>query len=535
MAEAVTQAGGEYTPPNPLSRFLKHYSFRLIGLAIIDAFAIWLLYLLIRDGVWSLAVILTVVTVFLNAVNITDRAYPMRWMSPAFVIIIMMVLYPIVFTVYTAFTNYSDGHLLYKATAITRIGQDTFLPEGGVTYGWTAYRSPEGEIVLALVDEAGQTYLARPSEPLQPISAGEAGPLDENGFPESLEGYTRLEVRDVLPILDSQLAPLEFGEEPNTIKISSIREAAQLQPRYVYDEAQDAMIDQSTGTVYYANEEQGFFISAEGQALNPGYVVPIGWANFQRLFYSPALRGPFVQVFLWTIAFAFLSVITTFALGLFLALVFNDPDFRARKIIRTLLILPYTIPGVLSVLIWRGMLNQHFGVITTTMMDWFGWAPPWFDDQWWSKAGVLLVNLWLGFPYMMLICSGALQAIPSDIYEAAEVDGASIWRRFWDITLPLLLVSVGPLLLASFTFNFNNFTVIYAYNEGRPPIPGTPTPAGYTDILISYTFRLAFEGGRGSEYAYASAITIVIFLIVAFITLFQYRFMGRWEEVSENV
>jgi ABC-type sugar transport system permease subunit len=136
---------------------------------------------------------------------------------------------------------------------------------------------------------------------------------------------------------------------------------------------------------------------------------------------------------------------------------------------------------------------------------------------------------------MMLICSGALQAIPSDIYEAAEVDGASIWQRFWGITLPLLLVAVGPLLIASFTFNFNNFTVIYAYNEGRPPIPGTPTPAGYTDILISYTFRLAFESGRGAEYGYAAAMTIVIFLIVASITLFQYRFMGQWEEVSENV
>jgi ABC-type sugar transport system permease subunit len=510
---------------------------RLIGLAIVDAFAIWLLYFLIRDGVWPLAVILAVVTLFLNAVNLSDRAYPLRWMSPALTIIIMMVLYPIVFTVYTAFTNYSDGHLLTKTQAIRRIGQDTFLPEGGVTYRWAGYRSPDGEIVLALVDEAGQTYLARPDEPLQPIAAGEvgAGPLDENGLPESLEGFSRLELRDILPILDDQLAPLEFGEPPNTIKIRSVREAAQLQPRYVYDETQDAMIDQSTGTVYYADADQGQFVSEAGQALNPGYQVTVGWANFRRLFNSPALRGPFVQVFLWTVAFAFLSVLTTFALGLFLALVFNDPEFPARKLIRTLLILPYTIPGVLSVLIWRGMLNQHFGVITTNMINLFGWSPGWFTDPWWSKAGILLVNLWLGFPYMMLICSGALQAIPNDIYEAAEVDGASTWRRFWDITLPLLLVSVGPLLIASFTFNFNNFTVIYAYNEGRPPIPGTPTPAGYTDILISYTFRLAFEGGRGSEYGYATAITIVIFLIVATITLFQYRFMGRWEEVSENV
>jgi ABC-type sugar transport system permease subunit len=169
------------------------------------------------------------------------------------------------------------------------------------------------------------------------------------------------------------------------------------------------------------------------------------------------------------------------------------------------------------------------------MVTYLGWSPGWFTDPTWSKVGILLVNLWLGFPYMMLICSGALQSIPTDIYEAAEVDGATHWQSFWRITLPLLLIAVGPLLIASFTFNFNNFTVIYAYNEGRPPIPDTATPAGYTDILISYTFRLAFESGRGADYGYANAITIVIFLIVASITVFQYRFMGMWEEVSENV
>jgi ABC-type sugar transport system permease subunit len=240
-------------------------------------------------------------------------------------------------------------------------------------------------------------------------------------------------------------------------------------------------------------------------------------------------------VFVWTIVFAFFSVLTTFALGLFIALVFNDPDFPIRNVVRAILVLPYAIPGVISILIWRGLLNPQLGVITTNLVEWFGWSPGWFSDPFWAKIGILMVNLWLGYPYMMLICSGALQAIPSDIYEAAEVDGASIWQRFWGITLPLLLVAVGPLLIASFTFNFNNFTVIYAYNEGRPPIPGTPTPAGYTDILISYTFRLAFESGRGAEYGYAAAMTIVIFLIVASITLFQYRFMGQWEEVSENV
>ncbi|HQA67941.1 MAG TPA: ABC transporter permease subunit, partial [Aggregatilineales bacterium] len=239
--------------------------------------------------------------------------------------------------------------------------------------------------------------------------------------------------------------------------------------------------------------------------------------------------------FLWTIAFALLSVVTTFALGLLLAMAFNDPLLPGRKLIRSLLIIPYTLPGIIGVLIWRGMLNPFVGVLATTSQSIFGWFPPFLTDPFWVKVGILLVNLWLGYPYMMLISSGALQSIPEDIYDAAAVDGANAWQRFWNITLPLLLVSVGPLLIASFVFNFNNFTVIFGYNEGRPPIAGSPTPAGHSDILISYTYRIAFEGGRGSDYAYAAAVTVVIFAIVAILTLIQFRFTRQWEEVSESV
>ncbi|MFU8772700.1 MAG: maltose ABC transporter permease MalF [Anaerolineales bacterium] len=537
MAKLLNRARGGYNPlalfPNYVSKILV----RFLALAIVNAFAILLLYLLIRDGVWPLATLITVLTILINVINLSQRFYPLRWMSPAIGIIMLMVLYPIIFTVYTAFTNYSDGHLLTKVQAIRRIGQNTYLPEGGITYQWVGYRSAEGEFLLWLIDHDGQTFLAEPGEPLEEVSPDDSGigPLDENGFPLSIEGYALLELRDIIPILDRELAPLEFGEPPFTIRMKSIREAAQLQPRYVYDDETVSMRDQVTGITYLSDENRGLFVSEQGQVLRPGYQVTIGWRNFERLFTSPALRGPFVQVFLWTIAFAFFSVLTTFALGLFLAMVYNEPTFPARKLIRTLLILPYAIPGVIGILIWRGMLNQHLGIITTNMVSIFGWAPGWFTDPMWSKVGILLVNLWLGFPYMMLICSGALQSISPDLYEAAEVDGAGIWHRFWHITLPLLLVGVGPLLIASFTFNFNNFTVIYAYNEGRPPIPGTPTPAGYTDILISYTYRLAFEAGRGSDYGYAAAITILIFLVVATIMLFQFKFMGRWEEISENV
>ena len=163
-------------------------------------------------------------------------------------------------------------------------------------------------------------------------------------------------------------------------------------------------------------------------------------------------------------------------------------------------------------------------------------APHWTTEAFWAKVAIILVNLWLGYPYMMLICSGALASIPSDIYEAAMIDGATGWQSFRRITLPLVLVAVGPLLIASFVYNFNNFNLIYLFIQGGPPIAGASTQAGSTDILLSYVYKLAFESsGRGVLYGLASAISIIVFFIVAAITLTKYNLTNMWEEVSENV
>lgn len=508
--------------------------FRLFGLAVIDAFGIWLIYQLFRDGVYPFAIILALVTLMINVIFLYEPLYPLRWMAPGLALMILMALYPVLFTVYTAFTNYSDGHILTKQQAIQRLEQDVFLPEGGRTFSWVGYASDEGAYLLWLTNEEGENFVARPDEPLVPAEEAELGELDEEGVPATINGYTRLGTRDVVPIIE-ELGSLRFGEPPNTVQIRSLREVAALQQRYVYDEELDAVVDQQMDITYYANAETGFFTSEDSEVLIPGYQVTIGFDNFQRLFRSPALRGPLVRVFIWTFVFAIVTVLTTFALGLLVALVFNTPDLTGRKLIRSLLIVPYTIPAVISVLMWRGLMNEQLGIINSNLQDLLGWAPPWFSDPTWVKVAIIIVNLWLGYPYMMLICSGALQAIPEDIYEAARVDGAGAWQRFWNITLPLLLVSVGPILISSFTFNFNNFNVIYLFNQGGPPIAGTPTPAGHSDILISYTYRLAFAGGRGADYAFAAAITIVIFVILAVLTLFNFRFTRVWEEVSENV
>lgn len=526
-AKTARNEGGPLRPLSSLANNLPALLLRLGLLSLLDAWGIWLIYRLIFDGAGTLAAALAIVLLFINIVFLRGAAMPLRWIAPGLAFMLLLHIYPVLFTAYTAFTNYGDGHLIEKPLAIRQLEAQQYLPENAQVFTWTGFRSADGQYALWLQGKDGVAYFAKPGEPfLSPGQVLGLGPLDENNIPTTIAGYERLGKKELFKAL-ADLQGQKFGPEIGAVQVKSLKEAAQLQQRYVYDAASDAMIDQSTGKVYASVD--GTFTAADGDILRPGFPTSVGFLNFKRIFTSPQLRGPFISIFVWTFTYAFFSVLLTFALGLFLALVLNTEDLPWRRPMRVLLIVPYALPAFISVLIWRGMFNPILGIIGTT------WNPGWFTDALWAKIGILIVNLWLGFPYMFLITTGALQAIPHDIYEAAIVDGANGFNQFWRITLPLLLISVGPLLVGSFAFNFNNFTIIDLYNRGGPPMSGTPTPAGHTDILISYTYRLAFAGGRGADYGLASAIAILIFIVVAAITLFNFRYTGMLEEVSENV
>lgn len=514
-----------------------NYLLRLLGLAVIDAFAMWLILAMIGDGIYALAFVLAAITLLINVIFLRDEFYPLRWMGPGLALLILIVLYPMISTIYVGFTNYGEGHLLTKQQTIERIQQTTFLSEDATTYVWVAYRTAGDEYALLLQNEGEALLFAQANQPIQALSEVAAvGTTDEDGIPDKIGPFTRVP-RNELGTVVRALGNLQFGEAPDTVQLNPRRptQAAALEARYTYDPAADAMIDQQTGTVYQADEEAGFFRAADGETLLPGYRTTVGLDNFRRVLTSPALRGPFVRIFIWTFAFAILSVMLTFAVGLLFALVFSNPAMRGKKLIRSFLIIPYAIPGVISILIWRGLLNPRFGPINEFLSNAIGVAPEWFADPTMAKVAILLVNLWLGYPYMMLISSGALAAVPTDIYEAASVDGANAWQQFWSMTFPLILVSLAPLLISAFAFNLNNFNIVFLFNEGGPPISGSPVPAGHTDILITYTYRLAFGGSQGADYGFASAITIFIFLMVATITFIQFRYTRALEEISENV
>ncbi|MCB9421064.1 MAG: maltose ABC transporter permease MalF [Ardenticatenaceae bacterium] len=524
--EKVTRSRGE----SPLARIVF-----IVLVVLFDIGAVWFIQNALSKGFLQLVIIIGIIAVMLNLIFLIPKAYPFRWMAVGLSFLILFTVYPIIFTVYVAFTNYGDGHLLTKEQALPLIQKATYLPEEGKSYSWTAFKSDSGEYALWLINSAGETFLGKPGVEIVPAKPGDSGigEADSNGVPVSIEGYQRL--NGLVAATDQELPKIKFGlEGDQTIQVRSPSEAAELEPLYKYDEATDTVIDQSNGDIYY--NVDGTFTSRTGKTIKPGFRTVVGFKNFSDFMTSPALRGPLVRIVTWNFIFPTISVLSTFALGLTIAILFNDPDFPFKKIIRSFLLIPYTIPGLISIIMWRGMLNAEFGVVNRYLENWFGWAPAWTTEPIWAQVAILIVNLWLGYPYFMLITSGALQAIPSDIYEAATIDGATGWQSFRRITLPLLLVAVGPLLIASYVFNFNNFNLIYLFISGGPPIVGAATQAGHTDILISYVYKLAFEsGGRGVQYGLASAISIIVFLIVGTITLVQYRFTNMWEEVSENV
>ena len=517
---------GKFTLP---SSFL-----RIAGLAVFDLFIFWFIAQALRNGFYSLSAVIAVVAIFNNVVFLVPRFSPVRWMAVGLSLMTIFVVYPIIFTVYVAFTNYGDGHLLTKEQALEQITSRLYLPEEGKSYQWTAFKSEDGQYALWLQDAEGNAYLAKPGEELIPGVPGKngIGELDKDGIPVSIEGYTRLNA--IQAATDQELPNIQFGVQGQTVQIRSPSEAAELVPRYSYDPETDTLYDFATGKTF--KNIDGTFTAPDGEEIQPGFRAFIGWENFKTFFASPAMRGPLIRITIWNFVFPTISVLSTFALGLAIAIMFNDRYFPLKKTIRTLLIIPYTIPSLITIIIWRGMMNPDVGVINRTLETLFGVAVPWFTDPFWARTAILIVNLWLGYPYFMLICSGALQSIPSDLYEAAQVDGANGWQQFRKITLPLLLVAVGPLLIASYIFNFNNFNLIYLFLQGGPPIAGAATRAGHTDILISYVYQLAFSGGgRGVQYGFASAITIILFFVVATLTLIQFRFTNMWEEVSENV
>jgi arabinogalactan oligomer/maltooligosaccharide transport system permease protein len=228
--------------------------------------------------------------------------------------------------------------------------------------------------------------------------------------------------------------------------------------------------------------------------------------------------------FYWTLAFTIVWTISNVAvgvtLGLILALMLNTKGLAFRAWYRVLLILPWALPNYITALIFKGMFHQQFGVVNQILQMAHLRPLAWFDGPFTAFMAVLTTNGWLSFPFMMVVSLGALQSIPSDLYEAARVDGATRWQQFRSITLPSLKPALVPAVILSVIWTFNQFNVIYLVSAGQP--------SGATEILITQAYKLAFEQYR---YGYAAAYSMVIFLILLVYGTWQNRVTKATEGV----
>ncbi|GGO30928.1 ABC transporter permease subunit [Deinococcus humi] len=257
----------------------------------------------------------------------------------------------------------------------------------------------------------------------------------------------------------------------------------------------------------------------------------IGLANFREIF-AQASRA-LIPVFIWTVVFAFSTVTINAIAGLILGILLYNKNLKGRNVYRTLLFLPWAIPAVISVQMWVALFNQQFGIVNKGLGLLGFAAVPWLGDPLWAKVSVLVVNLWLGFPYMMTATISALSTINDDLYEAASIDGASRWQQIVNITLPLLRNSFTPILLSGFAFNFNNFGIIYLLTQGGPDQPGREATARSTDILLSWGYNTAFASSGQSNYSLASAIALIIFFLTLAISLVNFKAAGVFEEARK--
>ncbi|MBA2874870.1 carbohydrate ABC transporter permease [Thermaerobacillus caldiproteolyticus] len=251
----------------------------------------------------------------------------------------------------------------------------------------------------------------------------------------------------------------------------------------------------------------------------------VGFTNFKNLVSIPIWQDTFFSVFSWTIVWTIVATTSQIALGLFLALLVNDPRIKFKRFIRTVLILPWAVPAFVTILVFAAMFNDKFGAINRDILSAFGVMIPWMNDPFWTKVALILIQTWLGFPFVFALFTGVLQSISRDWYEAADIDGASRWQKFRSITLPHVLYATAPLLIMQYAGNFNNFNIIYLFNDGGPAVRGQN--AGGTDILISWVYDLTFTT---NNYNMAAAISIIIGLIVSGFAIYQFRRTRSFKE-----
>lgn len=276
------------------------------------------------------------------------------------------------------------------------------------------------------------------------------------------------------------------------------------------------------------------FTNYDFQHIPPAKLIEwTGLETFNSIFTLATYRETFGAVFSWTVIWTLFATTLQVGLGIFLAILMNQPFIKFRRFFGVILLLPWAVPAFISILTFSNMFNPSAGAINSQVIPFINNLIPfleipalaWKTDPFWTKVALISIQGWLGFPYIYVLTTSILQSIPGEWYEAASIDGASPIQKFRFITFPHILSVAAPVLITQYTGNFNNFSMIYLFNEGGPGSVGNN--AGTTDILISWVYKLTT--GQSPQYNVSSAITIIISTIVIVISLIIFKYTNAFE------
>jgi arabinogalactan oligomer / maltooligosaccharide transport system permease protein len=454
---------------------------------------------------------------------------PWYYVLPAIVFLLTFTFFPVGLTFWLAFTDYSgirNGQLnIASTTAILDSDATRFTIADPRSFNCADLRNGciGVRAVVYSVDEVATVATAWEGARLtlaEPLPRGRSVVEVELFLPDLGFDFTATVIEvDGRDLILERAVPF-----PPDLEAVTVRIADRVQRTIVAEDGALLTLDQPL--------PDDFEPTAIARFNDYGF---IGWRNFSTII-SRAERS-LVPIFTWNITFAFLTILINLAAGVLLAVLLNNPDLRYRNLYRTLLIIPWALPNIITIQVWRGFLNQNFGAINRVLMLFDITPEPinWLmGDATSARAAVLLVNLWLGLPFMMTATLGALSAIPRELYESAKIDGASAIQAFWGVTAPLLRTALVPITLTGFAFNFNNFNIIFLLTDGGPPVEWGSATARGTDILISWAYNEAFRSQGGYAYGLGSAISILIFLITVAISLMNFRVTGALKEGSNT-
>lgn len=253
-----------------------------------------------------------------------------------------------------------------------------------------------------------------------------------------------------------------------------------------------------------------------------------GLSNYKLLLTGQGVAGKaFWPIVLWTLAWTLFATTLAIFIGFSLSIIANNDRIRFKGVFRTIYILPWAVPAFITIMFFSQMFARN-GPIPQLVESIFGIALDVKNNPMQTRIALILLQGWLGSAYVFLLSTGILQGIPNDLYEAAEIDGATGFKKTWNITIPLVLYQTAPLLIGQYTFNFNNFSIIHLFNGGGPFVPTTyGNVAGSTDLLISYIYKLTIN----SNYqAMGAAVTVIISLALMFFTWLGFKDMKAFKE-----